>query len=199
MSTETEGTDPDLWAAALEGLDLVELNPNDCTLRIDNHGNLSGTICGREHETLAVYRSKPLSAPNEWISIVTVDDPDSDGRRSDGRPAGRVELGVLPDTEGLDPESRRAVERALFLRYFIPRVLQILSVHDERLTAAVIWELETNRGRMLLRMTNLFDGIKQLDNGRILLADSEGLRAEIPDLVMLDPASRRLLERYFWF
>lgn len=199
MSSEPEGTGSDLWATALEGLDLVELNPRDCLFRIDQSGHLSGTICGRAHETLAVYRSRPLSAPDEWISIVAVDDPNSDGRRSDGRPGGRVELGVLPDTAGLDPESRLAVERALFLRYFLPRVLQILSVHDEPLTAAVIWELDTDRGHMLLRMTNLFDGIKQLDNGRILLADSEGLRAEIPDLVLLDPASRRLLERYFWF
>jgi len=192
---------PDPWQLALEGLDLVVLDPARCRFALDAEGRLYGTVHDRHHDLLAVYRCFPLSAPDRWISVVSIQDPDSDGRRSDGGPSQNVELGVLPDVHDLDPSSRQAVEHALWLRYFMPQVLRIVAVRDESpgQTGAVLWQLETDRGPMLLRMPNLFEGIEQLPSGRIILSDRDGNRVHIPEVSALDPTSRRLLERYFWF
>jgi hypothetical protein len=191
----------DPWETALKGLDLVVLDPAACELRMDEHQRLSGRIHGRHYPELLAYMAFPLTHPEEWISLVSVVDPDSDGRRSDGGQSGRVEVGVLPSLEGLDPESREALRAALRLRYFMPKVLRILAVWDEDpgQSGAVHWELETDRGHMRMRMPNLFDGIYELEKGRLIFSDYEGNRAEIPSVAALDPESRRLLERYYWF
>ena len=190
----------DAWATATEGLDLVLLDPTTCRLRHGPAGRLCGTVHGREHAEIVPYRPFPLSEPN-WVSLVAVEDSDSDGRRSDGERSDWLELGVLPDLDGLDPESRVALDAALALRYFLPRVVQIMAVRDEdpSQSGAVLWDLQTDRGPMRLRMPNLFEGIQQLPSGRLLLSGGEGNRADIPDVATMDPASRRLLERYYWF
>ncbi len=199
LEETTQEHDP--WETALEGLDLITLDPAACQLGGDGKGRLWGTVNGRRHEDLVAHRTFPLTSPDEWISLVSVADMDSDGRRSDGSRSDRVELGVLPSLDGLDDPSREAVQRALRLRYFLPRVLSIASVWDESpgQNGAVIWELMTDRGPMRLRMANLYEGIEQLDSGRIILSDSDGNRADIPTLADLDPFSLKLLTRYYWF
>jgi hypothetical protein len=80
-------------------------------------------------------------------------------------------------------------------------VVRIVSVRDEDpgQSGAVVWQLQTDRGPVRLRMVSLFDGIQQLDTGRLIFSDRDGNRADIPDVSALDPASRKLLERYYWF
>jgi hypothetical protein len=193
------GKDP--WELALEGLDLIELDPAKCHLRLGAEQRLFGTVHGREHPWIVPHLPFPLSEPTAWISLVAVRDPDADGRRSDGGASDRVELGVLAGMDGLDAGSRTALETALHLRYFLPRVLRIVDVRDEDpgQSGAVVWTLETDRGPRLLRMANLFEGIyDELGDGRLLLRDGDGTRVEIRDLRALDAASRRLLERYYW-
>lgn len=203
MSTPAEERapgQPDPWELALEGLELVQLDPALCHIRGDGLGRLWGTIAGREHAELLVYRTFPLTAPEDWVSVVATDDPGGDGHRSDGGPSERVEVGVLAGLDGLEPESRAAVEQALHLRYFLPRVLAITAIRDEApgQSGAVVWDLQTDRGAMRLRMRNLFNGFQQFPSGRIVLSDEEGNRADIPSLAGLDPQSRRLLLRYYW-
>lgn len=199
-----EGEDrPDLdpWNTALEGLELVMLRAADCRLQLDEHQRLSGLVYGREYREIIAYMPFPLTGPTDWISLVSVSDADGDGRRSDGGQPGRVELGVLPGLDGLDPESRQAVATALRLRYFMPKVSRIVAVTDEDpgQTGAVNWELETDRGYMRMRMPNLFEGIQELADGRLILSDHDGNRAEIPSTAGLDRESRRMLDRYYWF
>lgn len=199
---DEQRTDRDPWETALEGLELVLLRPQECQLRLDADQRLSATIRGRQYPDVIAYLPFPLTRPADWVSLVAVTDPDSDGRRSDGTRSDRVELGVLPGTAALDPESRRALEAALHLRYFMPRVTRIVDVQDEDpgQSGAVVWTLQTDRGPMRLRMANLFEGIyDELGNGRLILVDGDGNRAEIRDVAELDPESRRLLERYYWF
>jgi|GEM_PF-259624 len=193
--------EPDPWQTALEGLDLIVLAPAACRIEGDGSGRLWGEVNGRHYPDLQVYMTHPLTDPAGWISLIAVEDADADGRRSDGGQSDRVELGVLEDLRGLDDAGRAAVQIALRLRYFMPRVLQIVAVRDEDpgQSGAVQWELLTDRGPMRLRMASLFDGIQQLDTGRLIFADRDGNRADIPDVSALDAASRKLLERYYWF
>ncbi len=195
----SEERDP--WETALQGLDLIVIDPRACQVRLDAHQRLTGSVYGREYAEIVPHMPFPLTHPEDWVSLVAVTDADADGRRSDGSASERVELGVLQGLEGLDPESRAAVATALHLRYFMPRVLRIVSAWDEApgQSGAVHWELETDRGSMRMRMPNLFEGIHELETGRIILSDSDGNRAEIPSVRELDRESRRLLDRYYWF
>ena len=202
MAEDAQSPERDPWETALEGLELVVLDPADCTLRMDQDQRLSATVHGREYPEVIAYRPFPLSQPHAWVSLVAVSDADADGRRSDGSRGERVEVGVLPGTDGLDPESRSALETALRLRYFLPRVTRIVDVYDEDpgQTGAVVWMLETDRGPMRLRMASLFEGIyDELGDGRLLFVDGDGNRAEIRRVADLDAESRRLLDRYYWF
>lgn len=198
--SETEpAVDP--WQTALEGLDLILLDPAACRLHGDGLGRLWGTVNGRDYPDLLAHMPFPLSSPRAWISLVAVEDADSDGRRSDGGQSDRVELGVLPGVGDLDSESKAALASALRLRYFLPLVVRIVHVRDEDpgQSGAVVWELLTDRGPMRLRMPNLFDGIQQQPDGRLLLADRDGNRVDIPSVAALDLESRKWLERYYWF
>lgn len=192
--------EPDAWQTALEGLDLIVLDPAACRLDGDGSGRLWGEVHGRHYDELLVHLTFPLTDPAEWISLVAVEDPDADGRRSDGGQSDRVELGVLETLGALDEASRAAVRGALRLRYFLPRVVRIVSVRDEDpgQSGAVVWQLQTDRGPVRLRMVSLFDGIQQLEGGRLILSDRDGNRCDIPNLADLDAGSRRLLERYYW-
>ena len=195
----TPAQDPDPWEIALDGLDLLVLDPTECHVHGDGRGRLWGTVLGREHADLRAYRTFPLTAP-DWISLVSARDADDDGRRSDGARPERVELGVLNGTDGLDAESRQAISDALRLRYFLPQLLSIAGVREEApgQSGAVVWELLTDRGPMQLRMRNLFEGFQQFQDGRIVLSDHEGNRVDIPAVDALDGLSRRFLLRYYW-
>ena len=197
----SEDPEADPWQTALEGLDLILLDPGACRLHGDGFGRLWGTINGRDYPELLAHMPFPLTAPGEWVSLVAVEDADSDGRRSDGGQSDRVELGVLAGLDGLDEEGRGAVASALRLRYFLPKLTRIVSVRDEDpgQTGAVVWQLLTDRGPMRLRMASLFDGIQQQPDGRIIFADRDGNRVDVPSVEALDPESRAWLERYYWF
>lgn len=195
----TPAQDPDPWEIALDGLDLLVLDPTECHVHGDGRGRLWGTVLGREHTDLRAYRTFPLTAP-DWISLVSALDADDDGRRSDGERPERVELGVLNGTDGLDTESRQSITDALRLRYFLPQLLSIAGVREEApgQSGAVVWDLLTDRGPMQLRMRNLFEGFQQFQDGRIVLSDHEGNRVDIPAVDALDGLSRRFLLRYYW-
>ena len=200
MGEEPVADDP--WQTALEGLDLILLDPAACRLHGDGTGKVWGTVNGQDYPEIMVHMAYPLSEPLRWISIVAVEDADSDGRRSDGGRPDRVELGLLESLDGCEPETRRALQDALHLRYFLPRILRIVAVEEEAPgeNGALIWDLLTDRGPMRLRMASLFDGITQIEGTtRVLLSDREGNRADIPDVGTLDPQSRMLLERFYWF
>lgn len=194
-------SEADPWEMALQGLDLVVLNPHECRLWLDDARRLKAEIHGRSYPDVVAYMPYPLTLGDSWVSLVSVSDPDGDGRRSDGRQNDRVEIGVLPGLGGLDGRSREAVAEALRLRYFLPRVTRILRVSDEDpgQSGAVNWELDTDRGVMRLRMPNLFEGIQELAPGRLILSDYDGNRAEIPNVADLDRDSQRQISRYYWY
>ena len=201
MAEADDAAAEDPWQTALQGLDLIVLEPAACRLQGDGNGRVWGEVNGREYGEIVVHHAFPLTDPENWISVIAVDDADSDGRRSDGGKSDRVELGVLANLEACDEATRQAVAGALRLRYFLPRLLQIANVRDEDpgQTGAVVWDLITDRGPMRLRMASLFEGFTQLETGRILLSDRDGNRVDIPSVAGLDADSRRLLERYYWF
>jgi len=133
---------------------------------------------GVRHVGVEPVRGFPISDPDRWIAIC-----DSEGR----------ELVSVEDTALLAGEVRRVLEQDLARREFVPLVRRILNEPPD--AEPTTWEIETDRGNTRL-VLNSPEDVRRLGAHRALVIDSHGIRYLIADVGQLDPASRRILERY---
>jgi hypothetical protein len=105
-------------------------------------------------------------------------------------------IGMFADLHGLNDASRELAREALRLRYFIPDIRRLQNVREE--FGAVYFDVETDRGVRQFVVRGLRDSIEVLDNGRILIADSDGNRYNIPNWQSMDARSQRLLEGFIY-
>jgi hypothetical protein len=153
-------------------------SPQPFELHYDAWGRLVLTDAGGQYVGVEPVRAFPISEPGHGLSIC-----DAKGR----------ELVWIEDLAELPATVGRLLEEALARREFVPVVRRVL-----RVSAPVEpseWEVETDRGctRFIL---NSEDDVRRLGDHRALIVDAYGIRYLIPDTRQLDPASRRLLERY---
>lgn len=180
-------TPPSEAAVGDDGLAL--LRPALLRLHRGPTGVLRATLEGdraRSYLQVSVYRAFPLTHASEWVVLL-----DAQGK----------EIGTLRDPAALDAESHALLEQELALRYLTPRVTEILAIHEEMAegggwTPAMVWEMDTDRGRVRMRLPNLADHLRGVAPGRLLISDREGRRVEIADVASLSPASRTWLGRY---
>jgi hypothetical protein len=133
---------------------------------------------GERHGPVEPVRTFPISDPDRWISICT----------AEGR-----ELATVEDLNSLPPQVRQVLERDLARREFVPQVLRILGVPAD--AEPTQWEVETDRGRTRFVLTS-HDDVRRLGPHRALVIDAQGIRYLIADVRELDPASRRIVERF---
>ena len=151
----------------------------DFTLRLDPWGRLVLTDAGgKEHVGVEAVRGFPISDP--WHGVALVDG------------AGR-ELAWVEDLDRLPAAERALLEEELPRREFMPVMRRVLRVSG--VAEPSEWEVETDRGTVKF-LLNSEDDVRPLTEGRAMLIDSHGTRYLIPDLESLDPATRRVLERY---
>ena len=133
---------------------------------------------GVRHVGVEPVRGFPISDPDRWIAIC-----DSEGR----------ELVSVEDLALLAADVRRVLEEDLARREFVPLVRRILNVPPDAEPTA--WEIETDRGNTRF-VLNSPEDVRRLGGHRALVIDSQGIRYLIDDIRQLDPASRRILDRY---
>ena len=154
------------------------LDPERTSLGRD--GDLGGITLfvrdGVRCDRVGMYRAFPLSDPDRYIGFL-----DDQGR----------DLGMVVDLDGLDGSSRKVLEEELEKRYFLPRILRIRRVWEER--GRTHWEVNTDRGRRRLGLQDRREGLMDLGSGRWLVVDADGNRFEIPEMERLDRRSRTLL------
>ena len=149
------------------------------TLRLDPFGRLVLTDAqGKEHVGAEAVRGFPISDPRHGIAIVDV--------------AGR-ELIWVEDLDQLPDAERRILEEELPRREFMPILRRVL--HVSGVVEPNEWDVETDRGTVKFLLDSE-DDVRRLGEGRALIIDSHGIRYLIPDMAALDPATRRILERY---
>jgi hypothetical protein len=165
--------------------DLVILDPR--TVRLFRTGGsavrmtVEGSAVGadRTYVRVQIARAFPLSMPDRHIGF---------------RDAADHDIGLLPTLEGLDPESRRIADEELDRRYFLPKLVRVLSAKEEYGT--VTWEAETDRGRRTFVLQNLRESVQTLSpSTRVLVTDKDGNRFEVPDVSRLDAKTRAMLGR----
>lgn len=133
---------------------------------------------GTVHEGVQPVRAFPLSAPNEFLALVSA--------------AGKE----LVSIERLDeaPEPVRAlILEELAPREFMPKILAIEAVST--FATPSVWQISTDRGPTSMTLKAEED-IRRIDRGRLLISDSHGLQLMIDDPAALDARSRRFLERF---
>ena len=132
---------------------------------------------GQQHVGVVLLRAFPISDPHRAISIC-----DRLGH----------EVAYIDSVEELPLETRRMLETELARREFMPTILRILN--DPRQTEPSQWEILTDRGETTIRLERE-DDVRQFDEHRVLVTDSNGIRYQIPDLRQLDSHSRRVFDR----
>jgi hypothetical protein len=126
---------------------------------------------------VGLVRLFPLTEAETWVAVV-----DEKGK----------ELGVLQQVADLTAEDAAAVRQELRRRYLVPQIRRILACRER--FHLVEWTVETDRGRRTFLTKDERDQIKEPLPGRLSLTDVDGNRYDIPDVEVLDLASRRLLE-----
>jgi hypothetical protein len=141
-------------------------------LRLSIHDNAT-------HLKVSVLRAFPLTQPAKHFSI---------------RDGGNKEIGVLPDLQTLDAESRRVVEAELERRYLVPTVQRVINVIER--FGTVDWEVETSRGRIKFTTRDLRDNVVRPTPGRCIFTDVDGNRYDFPNTEAMDGASQAWLMQY---
>ncbi len=133
---------------------------------------------GVRHEGVEPIRAFPLSDPRRRIALC-----DESGR----------ERAWVEDLDDLPESTRRIIVEALESNEFLPSISRIERISGE--SAPSDWDVVTDRGRARFTLDSE-EQIRKLGKDRVLISDAMGLRYEVRDVKALDPASRRLLERY---
>jgi hypothetical protein len=134
---------------------------------------------GRKLVGVEPIRAFPISAPQEWMSII-----DAEGH----------EVLCIRHLDKLPPDVRKILDDELARREFVPIIERLVSV-----TADVDpsqWQVETDRGPTSFLLDSE-DDVRRLGPFKALFIDTHGIRYLIPDTRTLDFASRRILDRYF--
>ena len=151
----------------------------DFQLRRDASGRLWFTDAhGEVHAGIVPVRAFPLAAPDECISLVG----------ADGH-----ELVLIERLADVPAGAAGLLREELALRDFVPEIRRLLSVSS--FGTPSLWTVETDRGATSFVLKGEED-IRRLKGSALLIASGEGVQYRIADMLALDKASRRLLERF---
>ena len=133
---------------------------------------------GQTHVGAVPVRAFPLAAPDECISLVSLE----------GR-----ELVWIERLADVPADVRALLQEELALRDFIPEIRQLKSVSS--FGTPSVWTVETDRGPTTFVLKGEED-IRRLKGSALLIASGDGVQYAIADMLALDRPSRRLLERF---
>lgn len=148
-------------------------------LRTDPFGRLVYRDAdGHEHPDAVPVRAFPITDPNRWVVIC-----DTEGR----------ELQCIEELASLPAAVRATLDAELERREFTPKIRRVIQVSSFLEPAE--WHVETDRGPTHFVLKS-GDDVRRLGRYSALLMDSHGIRYLVPDIRVLDPYSRRAVERY---
>jgi hypothetical protein len=143
-------------------------------LRSAGDGRLLALV-GGELVAVRLRQCFPWSEPGCHLSLRDEDDE---------------EIALVEDPAGLDPESRRALERALAEAGFVLEVVRVLAIEEE--VEIRQWTVETRHGPRSFQ-THLDDWPRVLPAGGLLIRDVAGDLYRLAAPGKMDRRSRDLL------
>jgi hypothetical protein len=100
-------------------------------------------------------------------------------------------LAFVAELGHIDEASRRVAERALEQRYFLPRIVRVISA--EVAFGQRTLRVETDKGTRAFALKNVNRNVMWHGEDRLIIRDTAGNRYEIQSLQSLDAASRGFL------
>jgi hypothetical protein len=146
--------------------------------RVGGRLNMTGPD-GDERQPVTLVHVFPLSEKEAWISVL-----DKEGH----------EIGILKTLKGLPEESLKIAREELRRRYVVPLIRRVLACRERH--DLVEWKVETDRGSATFLTRNVREQVQEPVPNHFSIADVEGNRYDVPDLLALDPASRAFLMQY---
>lgn len=160
-------------------LQAADMPDTEFTLTRNGFGRLVLTLGdGTAHEGVVPVRAFPIGAPDDGIGMMS----------TDGH-----ELAWIPRLDRLPAPQRAMVEEELAAREFMPEIQRIVGVSTFATPSE--WTVQTDRGQTTLVLRGEED-IRRLAGTTLLISDSHGIHHLIRDLMALDRASRKILDRF---
>jgi hypothetical protein len=132
---------------------------------------------GQRHRVTPV-RAFPIAAPDEGIALIA---------------EGGEELAWVARLDEQPEPIRTLIAEDLANREFLPEIRRIR--HVSSYATPSTWDVDTDRGAASLVLKSEED-IRRLTSPALMIADSRGIHFLIRDRYALDPASKRLLDRF---
>ena len=142
-------------------------------------GRLRLTLDDRSYLTVKPAWAAPLTYPGKYLSLV------------DGK--GKQIMMLTEPQKELTADQWALVSNELNHRYLNGKVTRIHEAKEE--FGATYWSVETDRGHKEFVTQSLQENAQWLGPRQLLIIDVDGNRFEIPDIDLLDPGSRKLLDR----
>ncbi len=182
VSLDIEEFDEEAMKA--ESADLLELRyltKENAVFARTKGGFVSLTYAGKTYDRINVYRTFPVTEPEEYISIREADEK-------------AREIGVVEKLSGLDTDQAEMLREQLRLRYFTPQITKIIDIKTEY--GYGYFNVVTNFGACRFTIHNGGGAVVSLSDTRIMITDLDGNRFEIPDITTLSAGERKKLDLF---
>ena len=163
----------------MEGLIVRQYQSQRHKLVLNHNGELEFTDDqGATHQGVLPVRAFPINAPGEGVSLVG----------NDGH-----ELAWISSLADLAMPEKNLIEQFLAKREFTPVIERVEAVSS--FATPSTWTVRTDRGATSFVLKGEED-IRRLQGRGLLITDSHGVTYHVTDMLKLDRASRRLLDRF---
>ena len=167
-----------------ESADLLELRyltKENATFSRTRGGFVKLTYKDTTYDRVGVYRTFPVTQPEEFISIREANEK-------------AREIGVVEKLSDLDPEQAKMLKEQLDLRYFTPEITKVFDIKTEY--GYGYFHVMTTYGECRFTIHNGGSSVVSLTDTRIIITDLDGNRFEVPDIMKLTVAERKKLDLF---
>lgn len=158
------------------------ITPQNAVFKGTEGGFVAMTYEGKEYPRVMPYRAFPFTDPDKYISI-------RDGIGNDSK-----EIGIIKDLNQMPKETVELLKRQLDIRYFMPVIKKINDIKEEY--GYSYWNVLTDRGECRFTVPLGTGNVIRLSENRLIVADIDGNRFEVPDISALSPVELKKLDLY---
>lgn len=167
-----------------ESADLLELRyltKENAKFERTPGGFVKLTYKDKTYERVGVYRTFPVTMPDEYISIREADEK-------------AREIGVVEKLSALDADQAKMLTEQLNLRYFTPEITKIFDIRTEY--GYGYFHVMTTYGECRFTIHTGGSSVVSLTDTRIVINDLDGNRFEVPDITKLTTTERKKLDLF---
>ncbi len=139
------------------------------------------TYKDKTYDRVGVYRTFPVTQPEEYISIREADEK-------------AREIGVIETLSALEKDQEEMLREQLNLRYFTPEITKIFDIKTEY--GYGYFHVMTTYGECRFTIHTGGGSVVSLTDTRIVITDLDGNRFEVPDIMALTTTERKKLDLF---